>query len=65
LTNSKTNKDWIIAEALLNELEYYAKLHGQTKNIQYTLSFKNDEYHIKIEKDEEHILQNFLEGMDE
>lgn len=63
--NSKMNNDWIIAKALLNELEYYAKLHGQTKNIQYSLFFENGEYHIKVEKDEEHILQDFLERMDE
>lgn len=65
MKDSKTNDDWKIAEALLNDLEFYAKLHGQTKNIQYCLYNQNGEYHIKIEKDEEHILQNFLEGIDE
>lgn len=63
--NLKTNEDWKIAESLLDDLEFYAKLHGQTKNIQYSLYKINNEYHIRIEKDEEHILQNFLEGMDE
>ena len=65
LKNSKMNKDWEIAESLLDELQYFAKLHNQTKNIQYSIYYENDEYHIRIEKDEEHILKDFLERLDE
>lgn len=55
----------VVAQRFLDQLEDYAKRHGQTKNIQYVIYQVDNVYHIKIEKDEENILQSFLDGMDE
>lgn len=57
--------DFIVAQALLKDLEKYAKEQCFTKDIQYSIYREKYGYRIKIEKDEEHILQSYLERTDE
>jgi len=65
MKDTKRSEDWIIAEAMLNELQVYAKEKEQKSDIQYVIYKDKNEYRIKIEKDSEGILQSFLERMDE
>lgn len=65
MKDTNRNNDYVLAKALADDIEKYAKEHGFKDNIKYSIYKENNEYKVKILYDNENILQKYLEEMEE